>query len=76
MHMLSAQIMRTTGLLHVCKGYRQHMSKLEDNADVICAVQGAYGVCALRALVIVVITCFALRATFPPSTRGSVATVR
>ena len=43
--------MRTTGLIRVGKGRRQHMSKLYDTADVICAVQGARGVCALRALV-------------------------
>ena len=46
--------MYTTGLVHVGKGRQQYMSKLQNNADDICAVQGACGVhvCALRALVL------------------------
>ena len=42
--------MRTTGLVREGKGRRQHnMSKLHDNADVMCAVHAckARGVCAL-----------------------------
>ena len=38
--------------MRVGKGRQHHMSKLYDTADAICAVQGAHGVCALRALVI------------------------
>ena len=45
-------LMCTTGLVCVGKGRQHHMSKLYDTADVICTVQGARGVCALRALVI------------------------
>ena len=45
-------IMRMTGLIRDGKGCRQHMSKLHDNADAICAVHARRPVCALRALVI------------------------
>ena len=53
-------ILSTTGLVRVGKGHRQHiMSKLQDYADTICAVQGTHGihvhvhvhVYAIRALV-------------------------
>ena len=50
-------LMRTTGLVRVGKGRRQHnyVQVVFDTADVICTVQGAHGVCALRAIVIIIL---------------------
>ena len=47
-------LLMRTGLVRVGKGRPQHMSKLHDNADA--RWQGARGVCALRALVLYLIT--------------------